>query len=340
MDTNKIIFSGRFEFGSARSFEKVVKMYEHRMENYYKNDVLLKVEDIFFKDQSLLNVPRMIKQGLDKSWKNTINLLEDVAQYAITGDLSAWMVKDGAVLRHRQIEPRGDKAAIRAYLKGRELVAESGKEKEALSAFNEAIEKFSRHAKAYERRGFINCQLGNHDDALYDYSKSIDINPDAANPYYGRAIIKRLLNDNEGALEDLNSCTKRCIPHQPVFWQARRMMADCYASIGNFEEAIKQLTWFNKRKFTPENPNYKFRRRAWFDLGKLYLEVEDFKASGEAFDKALQTENLAIEPSDAELLLYRGIAAHEAGESGYKEDWAAAADKGSEKAAELLSTAS
>ena len=132
MDTNKIIFSGRFEFGSARSFEKVVKMYEHRMENYYKNDILLKVEEVFSQDQSLLNIPRLIKHGAEKSWKNTINLLEHISQYAITGDMSAWMVRDGAVLRHRQIEPRGDKAAIRAFLKGRELFEVEGKRKRLL----------------------------------------------------------------------------------------------------------------------------------------------------------------------------------------------------------------
>ncbi len=311
-------------------------MYEHRMENYYKNDILLKVEEIFFQDQALLNIPRTIKHGLEKSWKNTINLLEHMAQYAITGDLHAWMVKDGVVLKQRYIEPKGDKAAIQAFLKGRELIDKQGKEQEAFDALSKAIEKFARHAKAYEHRGYVNYQLKNFKDALYDYSKSIDINPDAADPYYGRAVIKKLQNDNQGAIEDLTACTKKSIPHQPIYWQARRMMADCHMSLGNPDAAIKELKFFTGRRFTPENINYKYRRKAWFDLGKAYLEKEDFVASGEAFDKALQLENLAIEPSDAELLLYRGIATHEAGEKGFKEDWAAAADKGSKEAAQRL----
>ena len=47
MSTFKMIFSGRLEFGTERSFQQVVKFYQHRFENYYRKDILLKAEDIF-----------------------------------------------------------------------------------------------------------------------------------------------------------------------------------------------------------------------------------------------------------------------------------------------------
>lgn len=187
--TYKTIFSGRLEFGSPRSYEKVTKMYEHRVENFYRAEILLKGEEIFDEESHSLNVPRFITQASDKTWRNTINLLEYVAQFAVAGDLSAWMTDDGKVIKHKVVEPRSDKAAVQAFITGRKLVKEVGRETEAKKALSQAIEKFERHAKAYERRGFVNFQLENYADALYDYNKSIDINPGNPDAFLGRAFI-------------------------------------------------------------------------------------------------------------------------------------------------------
>ena len=45
--TFKTIVSGHLEFGSNRSYEKVMSMLDHRIENYYKNDVLIKIDEVF-----------------------------------------------------------------------------------------------------------------------------------------------------------------------------------------------------------------------------------------------------------------------------------------------------
>ena len=44
---NKVIIAGHLEFGAERNYEQVVKLFEHRRENYYRNDIFLKVEEIF-----------------------------------------------------------------------------------------------------------------------------------------------------------------------------------------------------------------------------------------------------------------------------------------------------
>ncbi len=336
MDTYKVIFSGRLEFGNPKSFGKVLKMYQHRMENYYKNEIILNWEDVFIEDASALNVPRLIAKASNKWWKNTVNLLEYVAQYAVAGDLSVWMVEQGKILKYRMIEPQGDKVAVQSFLKGRELVNETGKEEEAKLALSRAIEKFARHAKAYERRGYVNYHLGNYEDAIYDYSKSIDINPNGAESYQGRAWVLVAQNKYEEAIEDLVLCIKKSIPLQPMYWQARRLKAECLIKMNDFEGAAQDLRLFTKREFTPENPNYKWRRSVWFKYGKTLMQLKDHQAAAEAFDQAMKLEDLAGNVSDAELLLYRGMAFHEAGQNGYRSDWEAAANKGSERAAALL----
>ena len=97
----KSIFKGRLEFGNSRSYDKVLKMYQHRLENYYKSDVLLEEEEIFNQETSSLIVPRtVIPQGSEKSWRNTMDILEYVAQFAVSGNLGGWMTEEGKILRH------------------------------------------------------------------------------------------------------------------------------------------------------------------------------------------------------------------------------------------------
>ncbi|MCO6489187.1 MAG: tetratricopeptide repeat protein [Phaeodactylibacter sp.] len=339
MMTFKTIFSGQLEFGNERSFERVQQMFEHRAENYYRQVLLLKPEDIFNAENHTLEIPRLIAMATEKEWRNTINMLEFIVQYAIAGDLSAWMVEEGRVIDHRHVEPKGDKAAVQAFLTGRELVKEAGKEEEAMKALSRAIDKFARHAKAYERRGFVNYQLRNFKDALYDYSKSIDINPDAAEPYFGRAIARIAMEDDKGAAQDLELAAKNSIPLQPMYWQARRIKGECHLRLGEFDKAALEFKLFTRRNFSKENPNFRWRKRAFFNYGRALLETGQYADSVKAFDQALEIEAAKGEFPEADLLVCRGIALQKAGKGGFKKDWEAAASQGSERAAELLQAA-
>ncbi|MCB0588643.1 MAG: hypothetical protein KDD06_25345, partial [Phaeodactylibacter sp.] len=100
-----------------------------------------------------------------------------------------------------------------------------------------------------------------------------------------------------------------------------------------------ELKFFTKRKFTPEDPNYRWRKRAFFNYGRALMETGKFADSAKAFDDSLNIDGPANEVSDAEQLLFRGIALKKAGKTGFKKDWEEAASRGSKKAAELLEQA-
>ncbi|MCB0569547.1 MAG: tetratricopeptide repeat protein [Phaeodactylibacter sp.] len=338
--TFKIIFSGQLEFGTERSFERMVELFAHRAENYYRNVLLIKSEDIFKQETCTLEIPRLIiAAATEKEWKNTINILEFVVDYAIAGGMSAWMINDGQVVKYRHLEPNSDKAAIQAFLHGRELVKESGREEEAKKALSRAIEKFERHAKAYERRGFVNYQLRNYKDAAYDYSKSIDINPLAAEPYLGRALVKMAQEDYRAATADLEQAIKGSIPLQPMHWQARRIKAECHLKLEEYEKAAQELKFVTRRGFSADDPNFKWRKRALYNYGRSLLETGKFTEAVAAFDEAMKITDSPIDIPDAEQLLYRGLALMKAGKTGFKKDWQEAASQGSKKAAELLQEA-
>ncbi len=333
----KTIFSGSLEFGTQRSYEQVLKLYQHRMENYYRNDILLKAEEVFREESFALVIPRFIKDCPEKSWKNTINLFEYLAGYAIAGDLRAWVIREGSLVLQRVIEPQGDKTATQAFLAGRKLVKLEGMETEAMQSLNRAIEKFERHALAYERRGYVNFRLRNFDDALYDFSKSIDINPNMPDPYWGRANTRLKKDDIPGALADLDQAIAKSIPHQPIYWSARRLKGELLLQTGAFQQAIFELKLVTDRRFDEQDPNYKWLKTALYNYGRALFETGQYTEAVRIFNRMFAIENSRIEvPSKAEQLLSRGLARKMAGESGFVTDIREAADLGSEKAAALL----
>ncbi len=334
--TFKTIISGRLEFGTPRSFEQVIKMFEHRKENYYKNDILLNAEEIFIEDGCALEIPRYITQSSERTLQNTLNLLKQVAQFAVAGDMNAWMVDNGKVIKQGMVEPQSDKTAVKAFLRGRDLVDETGMENEAREALSRAIEKFERHALAYERRGYVNFRLRNYADALYDYNKSIDINPRKADPYFGRAFVRIAQSDYAAAIADFDKAIKFSIPLQSIYWKSRRLKADCLLNTKQYEAAVKEMGLFLKRGFKPEDSNYHWRQRVFFQYGKALMELGKYKEAAMAFDNTLNTETNREPVAEAEILLQRGIALQKAGQEGFAENWKKAADRGSKKAAQLL----
>ena len=335
--TFKTILSGCLEFGNQRSYDQVLKLFQHRTENYYRNDILLNAEEIFQESSFTLNLPRFISECPEKSWKNTSNLLGYVAQYAIAGDIRMWVIHEGRLVADQTIEPKGDKSAIQAYMKGRELVQESGMEEEAMKALNQAINKFERHGKAYERRGYVNFKLRNYKDAMYDFSKSIDIHPNNPDAYWGRANVKIKNGDFRGAIDDLEMATKTSIPHQPIYWSARRLKGELHLKSGEFQKAIFELKLVTKRKFGPNDPNLKWQKNAMFNYGKALFEVGEYSEAVKVFNQTFDIKDERSEsPSKADQLLNRGLARQKAGETGYMSDIKEAAQLGSEKAVELL----
>ncbi|TXB61439.1 tetratricopeptide repeat protein [Phaeodactylibacter luteus] len=334
--TYKAILSGYFDFGTERSYQKVFDMFEHRSENYYRGAILLKSEEVFAPEARAMQVPRLIGQVTGKEWNNTVNMIKFVAQYAIAGGFSAWMVDEGKVVKHHHVEPNSDKAAVQAFLQGRELINEAGREEEAMKALSRAIEKFERHAKAYERRGFVNHQLRNYNDAMYDYSKSIDINPSAAEPYMGRALIYIARESYAEAISDLDRAIKNSIPLMPLFWQARRIKGECHLEQEQWDKAEFELKFVTKRAFTPEDANFKWRKRALFNYGKALYELGKYPEALKALDEAAKIETDRKDVPKSDLQLYRGMAMKKAGKEGFKKAWKEAANSGSKRAAELL----
>jgi serine/threonine protein kinase len=82
---------------------------------------------------------------------------------------------------------------------------EKGDSLEALAKYDRAIELNPQDADAYINRGILKYEKNDTQGALADYNRAIEINPQDALVYYNRGLLKYgKLNDNQGALADYN----------------------------------------------------------------------------------------------------------------------------------------
>lgn len=292
----KSIIQGRLDFGSEKSFIQMLKMYQHRIDNFHKGEVFLK-EDAFDATTFSINVPRLITMGMEKAWTNSVTLLEYLAQFAISGSISAWLVQDGKILKYAVIEPKGDKAVVQNFIIGQKLSAEAGKEKEALKALTKVIEQHDSHAQAYERRGYMNYALGKMADALYDFNKCISYDASIPSAYYCRAKVHMNTKNYDAAIADLVLTTQKAIALQPIYWKARLLKGQCHLYKQEYGEAVKEFKLFTGRIFTKDDPNYQNRKEAHYLLAQAHLAL---KETGKALE-ALETAQKITDKTDKTL---------------------------------------
>lgn len=281
----KSIIQGRLDFGSEKSFLLMQKMYEHRIDNFYKNDTFLK-ETHLDQESGSINIARQITMGAEKTWTNTVKLLEYLAQFALSGSVSAWLVHEGKILKYAVIEPKSDKVVVQNFIKGQKLSAQSGKEKEALKALTQVIEQHDSHAQAYERRGYVNYALGKLSDALYDFNKCISVDDSIPAAYYCRAKIHMKKEDYETAIADFVLTTQKAIALQPIFWKARLLKGACHLHQQEYAEAAKEFKLFLARPFAKDDPNFDRRKEAYFKYAQALVALKDHNKALEALEAA------------------------------------------------------
>lgn len=331
----KMIFKGRLEFGTPRAYELMSKQWLTRSESYFKSDILFKQEQIFQDADLSIELPQQTLYSNEKSWRTTIIMLSELAQYAVVGSIKAWCIDNGRLVAAINVEPTSEKVAVSEYLRGREIVQQNGCFAEASIALNHAIGKYARHAAAYERRGYINYKLQNYADALTDFSKSIGINPNAAEPHYGSGKVRMLRNEWEQAAADFAETVRCSIALEPIYWLARLKRGESLFHAKRYDEAAKELRLYLGRSFAETDPNFYRRRRAFLQLGKALGALNDIAGSEEAIQQALALKQGSELAPDYEALLTLGIVKRGAGKP-YTNELEAAARLGSHEAAKLL----
>ena len=84
--------------------------------------------------------------------------------------------------------------------------AELGEHEKAIEDYSKAIELNPKNAAVYNNRGISYRKLEEYKKAIEDYSKAIELEPGDADAYYNRAYSYRKLGEHEKALDNLCTC--------------------------------------------------------------------------------------------------------------------------------------
>ncbi len=327
----KTIIQGKLDFGTQLSFDKILKMYQYRIDTFYKNEIIFKVEDVFFPDQLLLEIPRFVNTVSEKAFKNSTDLLHYCSQFAVSGTIRSWLIDNGEILHFQLIEPESDKAAVQSFIKGRSMIRVSGKQDEAIEELTKAIEKHDRHAQAYERRAKTSFLLQKYSDALRDYNKCLSIDPTIASAYYGRARVSTIQGKIAESIEDFDNAIKKSVALETIHWKSRRLKGMAHMELKEYSSAMFELKLFVNRKFKKNDPNLPWRRLALHNYGVACFETENYLDALAAFNEAIEMPEINDGVDTSELLRYRGLAKTSAGKSGGIKDLRESSKLGNKK---------
>ena len=113
------------------------------------------------------------------------------------------------------------------------------------------------------------------------------------------------------ALEDLELAIKSSIPHQSIYWKARRLKGEAHLEREEFQLAETELRFFLNRNFKQGDPNFGWRRKALFNYGRALLKANKIKEAVDAFEQALEIESAKDAIPYNERLQFRDLALQE-----------------------------
>ena len=177
----------------------------------------------------------------------------------------------------------------------------SGNFKEAINAYNKAIELNPQYVEAYIGRGLAYEDLGNFQQAIIDFSKAIELKPRSAEAYYNRgAAYYRLVvfggaDDKSGNFQRAINDFSKTIELDPQYAGAYNRRGLAYDKSGNYQQAVNDFT--KTTQLDPQNASI------YINLGLAYGNLGNYQQAINAYSKAIK-----VFPKYAEAYYRRGAA--------------------------------
>ena len=177
----------------------------------------------------------------------------------------------------------------------------------AVADFNRAIELNPKNADYWHFRGAAKGDVHDFSGALVDLNRAVELDPKDGENWFSRGLAKVQLDDNAGAIADFN----RCLELDPTAINVYHWRGVAKLNLHADADAVADLNRYVKLK--PKDA------QGWFTLGMAKISTmkdagnfenastEDYAGVIGDFDKSL-----ALDPTNAELFLMRGMTKAEA----------------------------
>ena len=195
----------------------------------------------------------------------------------------------------------GDKTKLNKLIQDKKIVEDERdrlqKENEKLrralkqatttSEQNEVVEKIKQNeddftATQYFERGSNYKRENKLSEAISEYTKAIDLNPNLAEAYEERGHSHFYLREYSEAIQDLTKAINSGIEYEIMYDNRGKS----YIKLGKYNEAIKDFTKvikeFNSLSFVTKEA-YEYRGNLYVALGKYDLALSDYEKAGKSW---------------------------------------------------------
>jgi tetratricopeptide (TPR) repeat protein len=152
--------------------------------------------------------------------------------------------------------------------------AEKGDTREAIEDLNWVLQADPQDAQAYCCRGVVRCKMGNYQGAIADFNSALNLNFQDAIVYRNRGKARSLLGDYQGAIADFNQALQ-IQPQDALVYVAR---GNAYRAMSNYLAAIQDYS--QALQINPEDA------QAYYNRGIAHTLLEEMQQAIEDYQKA------------------------------------------------------
>ena len=256
---NRIIFFGRVQFKDQRSVTLAKEAYIRHTESITKFDMLYRPEALFGEDLEaeftdlVIEFERKAHEANDKTVSHTIQSMEVLLQYAIAGQIDAFVIAANELPRQYTRRVVSEKRPARHYNAGLEA-HEDGNFEEAIQEFTRSLAAYRPNPWAYNARGLAYLELGRLDEAEADLRAARELYPDFPSPHLGLARIFVARSKDSAALDACIQAMAGSIPHQPGYWISALFATD--VMLGRLERDADKLSPDEAELYTKKAQEY------------------------------------------------------------------------------------
>ena len=175
-----------------------------------------------------------------------------------------------------------------------QAVSEKDPSKE-MELYSRIIEIDPNIAEVYNNRGILRKEMNDLDGALHDYNKAIELDPNDAMSYNNRGILKKEMNDPDGALQDYN----KAIELNPNYAMAYNNRADLYLKMNDLDKALADVN---------HSIDLGGGYVSFITKGEIYIAMEKYSDAIELFTQALSYNEKCKESFEYRAKCYRKLA--------------------------------
>lgn len=241
MQATKVIFKGRFDFGSPETVARIVRQLETRLVNLYKEDLPWSPAMLFPENTSEVKFMPVSMQVQDRTWKHGLDALNWFSQFALCGEVLA--IRLGADRSTERIEPVSEKAAVLLFRHAREESCPLRRGE----LLDQVLDRYPDHTEALLARADLAMEREDLATAFLDLDAAGRRDPDNPALCYRLARHDYLLGKWDDALVHIDRTVTFSMPLEEIHWQGRMLRARIWKAMLQCEQALQEWATLEAR---------------------------------------------------------------------------------------------